>query len=300
MSKQHDTTVIRLVQVLQRLNEGERLDPQVLAQEFNVSLRTIQRDLNERFAYLPLEKRDGRYSMDAAYLGGKLTFRDIQRFASLAGLHGLFPALDTEFLREMFDQRMQETLLIHGPQFEDTQASLETFRSLQKAIRDRREVSFLYRKETGEKRVQAHPYRLINHAGVWYLAATDQGDAGKPKSYALTKIGGLRVLETGFVPDDGIQTMLEQEDSIWLNRNKPEAVLKVAAPVAHYFRRRKLIAAQQIVKELEDGGLLISGKFAHPNQIIPIVRYWVPHVRIVSPEEWQLALERELRGYLEN
>lgn len=76
-------------------------------------------------------------------------------------------------------------------------------------------------------------------------------------------------------------------------------MLKIDARVAHYFQRRKLIASQQIVKELEDGGLLVSGKFAHPNQIIPIVRYWVPHVRIVSPEDWQIDLEQELRACLE-
>lgn len=298
MTKQHDTTVIRLVQVLQRLNEGEKLDPQRLAEEFNVSLRTIQRDLNERFAYLQLVKSEGCYTMDTAWLG-KLTFKDVQRFATLAGLQGLFPALDTEFLREMFDRSLQETLLVHGPQFEDSSEFLTDFKKLRLAIRDRYGVRFTYRKDAGDKDVCVHPYRLISHLGVWYLAGSDQDDAGKPKAYSLAKIARLRVLDETFEPDGAIQAMLEAEDSIWLNQNKLEAVLKVAAPVAHYFKRRKLIAGQQIVKELEDGGLLISGRFAHPNQIVPIVRYWLPNVRIVSPEEWQLDLERELQSYLD-
>ena len=59
----------RLAQMLVKLNQGERLDPQALAEEFGVNLRTIQRDLNERFAYLPLEKIDGRYHLDPAFLG---------------------------------------------------------------------------------------------------------------------------------------------------------------------------------------------------------------------------------------
>lgn len=190
-------------------------------------------------------------------------------------------------------------LLIHGPQFEDSRDFLGHFRNLQQAIRDRRAVRFTYCKDSGDKVVQVHPYRLINHIGVWYLAAADQGDGGRPKAYTLGKVSGLFVLEEGFEPDGDIQAMLEEEDSIWLNQDKPEAVLKVGAPVAHYFRRRKLVAGQQIVKELGDGGLLVSGKFAHPNQILPIVRYWVPHVRIVSPEGWQQALEEEMRGYLD-
>ena len=45
----HDTLVVRLAQMLVKLNQGEKLDPVSLAQEFGVNRRTIQRDLNERF-----------------------------------------------------------------------------------------------------------------------------------------------------------------------------------------------------------------------------------------------------------
>ena len=49
----HDTLVYRLCNILGKLNQGEKLDPHRLALEFNVNARTIQRDLNERFDYLP-------------------------------------------------------------------------------------------------------------------------------------------------------------------------------------------------------------------------------------------------------
>jgi hypothetical protein len=31
---------------------------------------------------------------------------------------------------------------------------------------------------------------------------------------------------------------------------------------------------------------------------LPIVRYWIPHVKIISPESWQDELETGLRTYL--
>ncbi len=40
--KVHDKLVYRLSQVLTKLNRGESLDPQGLADEFGVNLRTIQ------------------------------------------------------------------------------------------------------------------------------------------------------------------------------------------------------------------------------------------------------------------
>lgn len=102
---EHDKLAYRLTQILVKLNQGTKLDPQALADEFNVNLRTIQRDLNSRFAYLPLEKADGRYSLAPAYLG-KLNLRDVERFACLAGVSGLFPSLSTDFLRDIFDNRI--------------------------------------------------------------------------------------------------------------------------------------------------------------------------------------------------
>lgn len=70
--------------------------------------------------------------------------------------------------------------------------------------------------------------------------------------------------------------------------------------MADYFKRRRLIANQVIEKELADGGLIISAQAGHPNQVLPIVRYWIPHLRIVSPENLQEALERDLLRYLES
>jgi predicted DNA-binding transcriptional regulator YafY len=63
-SDNHDTLVYRLAQVLVKLNQGEKLNPHSLATEFAVNLRTIQRDLNERFADLPLQKVEGHYRLD--------------------------------------------------------------------------------------------------------------------------------------------------------------------------------------------------------------------------------------------
>lgn len=291
----HERLAWRLSDILMKLNRGESLDVDALAEAYKVHRRTIVRDLSERFAFLPLQKEGNRYGLDPAYMG-RLTFRDVERFAGLAGLKGLFPGLDTAFFRELFDSRLQDTLNIHGPSYEDLSWRVEDFRVLQQAIADCRSVAFDYDKEAGRKRVQVQPYRLINHNGVWYLAAVD-GD--RPKAYAFGKISNLAIQSGRFEPDEAMCKMLDDEDSIWLNTRKTEVVLKIAAQVAIYFRRRKLIAQQVIEKELEDGGLIVSGKFAHPNQIAPIVRYWLPHVRIVSPESWQEGLEAGLRAYLD-
>lgn len=292
----HDTLVYRLSQMLVKLNQGEKLDPSALADEFGVNLRTVQRDLNERFAYLPLQKTDGRYHLDATFLG-KLSTKDIERFASLAGVRGLFPSLSDEFLRDIFDSRVQEALLIKGHQYENLAGKEQPFRALEKAIFARQNVAFHYLKTEGVKSyVSVSPYKLLNLKGIWYLAAVD-GD--KLKTFSFAKIERLKLLDATFAWSKEVDAKLATEDGIWFTEKQHEVVLKVSADVATYFKRRKLIANQVIEKELADGGLLISAKVGHPNQVLPIVRYWVPHIRIVSPESWQKDLERSLLDYLE-
>lgn len=292
----HELLAWRLAAILLKLNCGERLDVNKLAQEFKVNKRTIHRDLQERFAFLPLEKVDGLYSIEVNYLG-RITYSDIERFASLAGLNGLFPGFDTQFIRELFDVRLQETMHVHGGSYENLQRRMGDFRALQVAISERRLVRFTYEKPGDAKKVQdVAPYKLINNTGIWYLVAAD---GEKPKTYTFSKISALFCTEEHYTPDGSILEMLAQDDSVWINEKKTEVILSVSAVAAPYFRRRKLISHQVIEKELETGGLIVSGRFAHPNQILPIVRYWIPQVRIISPEAWQTEMEQELLAYLE-
>lgn len=292
----HDSLGYRLAHVLSKLNQGGRLDPQALADEFNVTLRTIQRDLNERFGFLPLEKTDGHYHLDTKFLG-RLSLRDVEQFASLAGVRGLFPMLSTDFLRDIFDSRLQSALLVKGPHYEDLAGKEQIFKMLEQAILNHQKITYSYEKADGYKTyTNVEPYKLVNHDGLWYLAGKD-GD--KLKAFTLVKIDRLQVSEHGFAADPAVAKTLTDEDDIWLNEKKIEVVLKVTGPAASYFRRRKLLTNQVIEKELEGGGMLVSAKVAHVNQILPTVRHWIPNIRIISPEGYQIALESELKAYLQ-
>jgi predicted DNA-binding transcriptional regulator YafY len=289
-----ETLAYRLTEILRRLNEGKKLDPHTLVDEFRVNLRTIQRDLNERFAFLELEKKDGLYAANPTRLG-KLSFTDVQHFASLAGLQGINPQLSTDFLKDMLDSRLQRVLVIRENNCEDLGDKQQLFEQLKRAARDCHPVGFEYRKADGAKMVDAQPYGLVLQDGIWYLAAIN---TGKLKSYAVSKMDRLLVATDTFTPDAEIAKKIIEEDSIWLNLQKSEVVLRVAPPAADYFLRQKLIGGQKIVKQLEDGGLIVSGTIAHPNQILSIVRQWIPCIRIISPANLQAELNQQLHAYL--
>ena len=283
MSKgSHDTIAYRLAQILVKLNQGEKLDPTDLAKEFGVNLRTIQRDLRVRFAYLPLLKTNGRYHLEPAFLG-KLSRKDVENFAALAGIRGLFPSLSDEFLRDLLDSRVQQAWLVKGHNYEDLSGKEGLFRELEHAILNAKRIHFSLRQAPTSKTYRdVEPYKLVNNKGIWYLAGVD---AGRLKTFSLSKIEQLQVSEAIFTPDQSIHEQLTSEDGIWMSDKKLEVSLKIDGEVAGYFKRRKLIANQVIQKELSDGGLLVSASVGHINQILPVVRYWIPHIRVISPPE---------------
>ncbi|MBC3807644.1 WYL domain-containing protein [Undibacterium seohonense] len=280
--------------MLIKLNQREKLIPKDLAEEFRVNLRTIQRDLNIRFAYLPLEKKYGWYRLSAHYLG-KLSTKDIDRFAGLAGVKGLFPSLSDEFLGELFDARIESNMLVQGHNYEDLTQLQKEFSQLEKAIKERKKISFSYLKNDATKSYEKiAPYKLINNKGIWYLAAQDKD---KLKTFSFTKIRDLFMSSEVFVWDEAVNQQLLNEDGIWLSTSKQTITMSVSKEIAHYFKRRKLIPLQVIEEEKSDGSLLVTSTVAHLNQIFPIIRYWIPHIQIVSPPELQDQMLDELASY---
>ena len=92
---------------------------------------------------------------------------------------------------------------------------------------------------------------------------------------------------------------LQDEESIWFGQEKQEIILTVHSDVALHFKQRPLLPEQNIIKVLDDGGLLLSSRITHHTQLLPLVRYWIPHLKIVSPEGLQDTMEKGLKEYLD-
>ena len=290
----HERLADRLANILTKLNMGYQLNAKELASEFAVSTRTISRDFDRLNAYLPLlqDEETKKYYLDSSYLG-KITPKDIRSFAQLSGISHLYPSLDMSFLRELLDSRAHEVYSVKGYSFENAAKFKELFKNIGKSIQEHCQISFSYK---GEVR-SVEPYRLVHHHGSWYLAAVHNG---KLKAYRLVYVESLNSLHESptFKPDATILEQLDNAESIWFGLNKFEVVLTIDQTVASHFQQRQLLPEQQIIKQLDDGGLLLSSRITHNTQLLPLVRYWLPHIKIVNPEELQQELEAELKNYL--
>ena len=286
----NETLANRLIDILTRLNSGEKLSINRLAEQHDAHPKTIRRDLVRlESCNLPIQK-DGKYFyLDSTYLG-KLKLKDIQSFARISGIRHLYPNLDVSFIRELLDSRVYDA---KGYFVEDAAQFKTLFEVFGEAIRKHQQIGFLYK---GEPRV-VEPYKLVHHHGCWYLAAVRKGVL---RAYRLSRIElsphPHELLS--FKPDSTILTQLEDEESIWFGQEKQEIILTVHADVALHFQQRPLLPEQQVIKKLDDGGLLLSSRITHHTQLLPLVRYWIPHLKIVSPEGLQYEMELSLKEYL--
>ena len=289
MTSKHEKLAERLASILIELNTYGMVDIKALVDRFNIGERTLQKDLNERLAFLNWEKSGPRYySLNRNQLG-IFNQDDINRFARFASIQDLFPKLDREF----FQNSLNESIKVNGLQYESIYHRQIEFKQLQQAIKNHQIISFHYRKynqETSQRIVE--PYLLVNRNGIWYLIALENG---KEKTFCFNQISFLNITKQIFTPNENLLAEIKKSDSISHGNQLDEVIIKVNAQVARYFSQRVLLPNQEIIRHIENGELLISCKNIHEMEIIPTVQYWLPHLVIISPTNLQEKMIDKLK-----
>ncbi len=289
----HERLAERLANILTKLNTGYQLGVAELAHEFQVSTRTVERDFDRLNTYLPLlqDESSKKYFLDPVYLG-RFKLQDIQNFAQLSGISELYPSLDMSFLRGLLDERASQVFSAKGYYFENAGQFAAHFQVLAEAIHQRKHISFIY--NSSLRLVQ--PYRLIHYQGNWYLAASCDGEL---RAYRLSKIDQVTQHEAmQFAHDPEILMQLEEDEGIWFGKHKQEVLVSVRPEVALYFKQRHLFPEQSIEQEDAAGTLLIRCQIRHEMQLLPLVRFWIPYIKIIQPAHFQQKLEQDLQQYL--
>lgn len=64
--------------------------------------------------------------------------------------------------------------MVKGPHYEDLGDKKRMFQQIEAAVSAYQIISFVYHKvEDSKTDTLAKPYKLLNNAGIWYLAAQD-------------------------------------------------------------------------------------------------------------------------------
>lgn len=291
--------VQRLLGITMVLLSQRRVNAQTLADKFEVSLRTIYRDLETiNTAGIPIVSyagTGGGYEIMEQFRIDRqiVTFEDLQSI--LIALKGVQASLDDKEMdglltkikalvakseqnrmEELGDTLLFDTNLWHGGGLKDK----SILAALRQAAKNRSVVSFLYTNAEGigEQR-EAEPIGLAWKGYAWYLYAYCRL-RGDYRTFRLSRIDGLRVHLEHFA-NRGVR--MEELDSRWGNRETGPHI-----PLVLRFDSRMRVRAEESfgldkVKIQEDGSLLVKIEYPDNSWLYGMLLSYGPDVRVLEP-----------------
>ena len=293
----HERLAYRLSDIIVKLNSGERLDITELAITYKVSIRTLKRDFQDRLTSLDFHEEGPQFYRLHPNKIGYLDIKDIQRFANFASVQELLPQIDRQF----FQEQLNQSILVKGYAYENISNRTDDFKTINQAITNHQYIEFYYRKvsdyssNNSSKHYLLEPYHLLNKNGIWYVIGRLDGQA---RTFCFTQMTQLHINTETFQCSEDIKKETLDTDSLFFGNQISEIILQVDAKVAGYFERRDLLPNQELVHRLDSGDLLLACKNINPREVVPIVQYWIPYIRIISPSEIQKDLEITISKYL--
>lgn len=289
----------RLLGILTTLLRQEKCTAPELAEKFEVSRRTISRDIDALcLAGIPIvteQGRNGGISITPGYKLDKQLLTGPELEAILAGVRGLDSV--SPLPRQ---KNLMEKLGVSG----DSSASLpggsllidlashykssltEKLSLLQTAIAAGKLVSFRYFSEKGESHRTVEPYYVVFQWGDWYLFAW----CTQRRAFRLFKLSRLWELqneETAFLPREIPQDQLDFEQ-VWQSNYRLEALF---APEAKY----RLIEeyGPECFAVQKDGRLQFSTDFTNYGNMLSWVLSFGAGAEVLAPEQLRKDLARQ-------
>lgn len=296
----YDKILFRFLSIISRLSDGEILYKDALAEEFNVSSKTIQRDFNERLmTRFPLEKQGNGWKMMEGYHVEKsramedLLVLDILKTLS-GGLGKEFAKRSQSLLNKLSDS--EANVFYTRVYFEDISRLTKSFDLLEKAIQESSLVQFLHK----DKYRLVKPYRLVNFDGYWYLFAQEIND-GRIKTFHIARIQEIMITQEHFTKDSSLQSHLEKAINAWFvpDQDAYDVVLHIDAAIKRYILDHPIAPTQRILSEEQDGSIILGLEITHEKEILSTIFKWIPYITVVFPHSLKECVLKESQIFLD-
>lgn len=275
----------RLLSMLLLLQSSERMTADVLAQELEVSKRTVYRDIDAlNFAGIPIYTQPGTQ-------GG--VFLDENYRLSLNGLsktevQSLFAAIDSQPMRELglssedtlrklramlpdnhqrALKQMQQRFYIDTANWLQTPEESPYLHDLQKAVWENRCVEIVYEHSAGNIiTLCLEAYALVAKANIWYLVG--RRDDGKHRNYRISRLQSLHLLPEYFQRDESFDLKAYWNESCRIfeyemaHSNPPyPTVLRVHPDALWYFPNFMNGLYERISEPDANGWVIVNVRF---------------------------------------
>jgi len=302
--KQYDSKIFRLMYILNKLDAGSQISTQDLAKEFNVSPRTVQRDIQlidiAQFPLTTMEK--GQYSFQKGFSLKKMMLTHEQA-SLLAFLGEIAQSLGMKF-EESFKGIVNKVISPECdlPYYAKVAGGVKLkkypfLKDIEQAIGECRKVELYYLMDGKEKWLKVDPLKIAFFDGFWYMVSRVGGKDWILK-LRLDKIKSLTPTKEYFKIPSTLKAMLEQSVNVWFSEKRDKKItLKVDKEIAHFFKQKKYFPLQKIKKVQRNGSLIIECKACQEMEVMPTIMHWIPYIKVVEPKKLRVEIIRAVEEY---
>ena len=297
----------RMLRIHASLQKGKYPNCSRLAKEIEVSTRTIKRDVDfmKYRLDLPIEydaQRYGYYYSEKVDRFPTLPITEADVFALLVAHKAIHQYRGTPFehlLETSFRKltghldgessfsvsRLDEAFSFRS--FGPEETDLELFQSLLQAMREKRVVTFQYKK-IGSRRPEertVHPYHVACIDSRWYLFAFDPARKAV-RAFVLTRMSRLELTKKTFTNRGGFDLEKHLRGSLSVFVGQPEddfdVVIEFDAWAADVLRGRRWHWSQSI-DELPHGQVRMRMRLNNLEEVERWVLSWGAHATVIAP-----------------
>lgn len=296
----------RLIGILSILLQRDRVTAAELAEKFEVSRRTIVRDIEDLCkAGIPVSASQGRGGGISVMEGFKidrtlLSVEDMK--AILTGLQGLDSVSESSRYRRLMDKLDAENTagavgagnsIIVDLSSWDKNAVSPKLETIKQAIESNEKISFMYYSPERTERREIEPYRLVFQWASWYV----WGFCTKRNDYRMFKLTRMTDLTVGekFSPREIPAYSCDK-----LRHTKGEIAVKVRFDSSVKWRLVDEFGAEYLTED-KDGSITLDFTWSDVPSFYAYIAGFRDAAEIISPEEYRKEfselLEKMLKKY---
>ena len=307
------TSIFRLMELLVERKKIKANDKEI-AKELGYSTKTLGRHLNDISTLYSsiISVKEGKNKVyelvEVSYIFEKI----MTNTDDLYWFFDLIERWDSNIFKDIeyeISKKEKDVYLYKNSPFEELQTDKQkdVFRSLKSAIinREYRDIDYVY--DVPRTHKQAIPLKLIFMEQNWYVAIIDRDE-------------GFRFLRIFFIRDvrnsakrscenDITKTELKEYNHFLKNFqnpmtkiSKPKQIARILASpkVAKYFDKnmKQHLKSEKFIRKNSDGSVEFTLEYTQSIEILPLIKRWLPDLKIVSPIELEEELRRDLKSYL--
>ena len=310
----------RMMRIHEELKQERRPNCTSLASLLEVSTKTIMRDIEfmrDRLN-LPIEYLETEYAY--SYNGEVDAFPTVQVtegevFALLVAQKAMEQYKGTPFehtLESAFGKivsGLRDNISFKpsasGVSFKNvgvSEANIQVFQELNRAINMRLEVRFSYHKLGDEDSAKRHvePYHMACIQGAWYLVCNDL-DRGAMRTFSLARLSHLHLGKRTFErrADFSVDRYFANSFGVYTGEGTQEVRILFDA-VAGRIVSERFWHGSQTVTALPDGSVELSLRVGDLRELENWVLGWGPQARVLAPKALALRVRKAARALIAN